>query len=84
MYKQCPVCNARGCEKILHEKDGVLARYGFLYAHLLGPPRVFGRSRFLLIVLLSVIIKNLRAYVQKLKSWRMRLDFLLTQSLRRS
>ena len=30
MTKQCPVCGETGCEKILHEKDGVLARYGFL------------------------------------------------------
>jgi len=30
MNKDCPVCAASGCEKILHEKDGVLARYGFL------------------------------------------------------
>jgi len=32
MSKQCPVCEASGCDKILHEKDGVLARYGFLNA----------------------------------------------------
>jgi hypothetical protein len=30
MNKKCPICQDETCEKILYEKNGVLARYGFL------------------------------------------------------